>query len=200
MPFDGWVEIARPAAIPITEALIGGDKELAAFWEAEKGGHRYDYVALGCSFGPVKGKPFAKAWFEVGLASAETGEGPSAWSMDPREVIDAAELTQSAKLGVKLELLSAEGQTQVKRTAKEWFLRAYRVGTAQPYWEFRSTVQSPIAGAFRHHLVVRSPVGSTVEGRITLRAIVEKRTFLIFRKEQSLDEPASVMFTLPPRG
>jgi hypothetical protein len=197
---DGWIEISQPAVIPLTEALIGDDKELAAFWAAEKNKYRYDYVALACSFGPAADQPFTRAWVEVGLTSGGAGEKPIAWSMAPREVIDATKVTQTGKIGAKLEFLSGEVQEQTERQAKEWFLRAFRERTGQPYWEFRHTVQSPIAGSWQLHLVVRSPTGSVGEGRMTLRAVVARRTFLIFRKDQSFGEPASVVFTLPPEA
>jgi hypothetical protein len=195
---DGWIEISKPAVIPLTEALINDDKELAAFWAAEKSNYRYDYVALACSFKPAEGQPFSKAWVEVNLKGAEDDDKPIAWSMFPREITDTAKFTQTGKIGSKFELLSGEVQEQIERSVRDWFLRAFRERTDRPYWEFRTTTQSPLVGSWQLHLVIRTPRTATVDGKITLRAVVEARTFLIFRKDQPFGEPSSLTFKLTP--
>lgn len=197
---DSWIDISKPAVIPLSEELIGNDKELLAFWEAEKSRYRYDYVSLSCSFGPAEGTLFTKAWVEVELTSQESDQKPIAWSMAPEEVIDSAKLTQTDKLGAEFKLLSGEVQQQIEHSSKEWFLRAFRERSAQPYWEFRTTTQSPIAGSWKLSLVTRSPIGAVGTGKLSLRAVVEKRTFLIFRKNQSVEEPASILFDLSPEA
>jgi len=197
---DSWIEIAQPAVIPLTETLIGSDEELRAFWATEQNRYRYDYVSLSCCFGPAETTIFTKAWMEVELICQDGEEKPVAWSMAPHEIIDSAKLTHTDKLGAEFKLLSGEVQQQVERSYKEWFLRAFRERSAQPYWEFRHTIQSPIAGSWNLALVVRSPVGVESSGKLSLRAVVEKRTFLLFRKNHSFEEPASILFKIAPQS
>lgn len=202
LKIDSWIELASPAVTCLTDQLIGKDHELSAFWAAEKGRYVYHYVSLACSFGPAEGKAFTKAWVECELAGADGSEPPIAWSMAPFEVIDASEVSQTDKLGGDFKLLqgnlnlSVSDEVVVKHPAKEWFLRTNRLRSSRPYWEFRSTVQTPIAGSWKLAMVTRSPAGSVASGRISVRAVVEKRTFLMFRTDEPFSEPSSLTFAL----
>ncbi len=197
LTLDAAVEIAGPGIRPLTEELIGDDKELKAFWEGERNRYSYSYLAFRCSFQPQESQPFVRAWFEVSLEGANGGESPQAWSMDPHEVVDVSKLTEKAQVGGEFKFLSGRLDYIVDTEQKEWFLHAYREGFPNPYWMFRRTSKSPIDGVFHLKLVVRSPINTITTGRISLRAVVENRTFWICRQEEEFKKPASKSFTLP---
>lgn len=129
-PTQSRVGIGKPAVIPLTEGLIGDDKELLAFWQAQKDDYRFDYVALSCCFEP-KDAPFAKAWVKANLECPEATEAPIAWSLAPREVIDTHTVTKSVNLGADFAL-NAGGQIGSSDDEKEWFVRAYEERSSHP--------------------------------------------------------------------
>jgi hypothetical protein len=191
------IELTKPFVTPLTKNLLADDKELAAFWAAEKSRYRYDYVTFRCNFEASERHPFEKAWVEVVLAPDEPDVGPIAWSMAPDEIADVTEFTEKGALSADLKLVKSQRAVEVKEEVKSYFLRARREHTAKPYWEFCATDQSDLTGTFRLHLVTRTPVGLAASGRISVRAVIEKRTFFIFKRNQASNQPAAVGFALP---
>lgn len=198
-PRSAFIEITEPLVTPITKALVANDAELAAFWESEKRRFRYDYVQFRCTLMPADNMPFEKAWLEVHLESSAGEKGPIAYSMHPDKLVIVASLSDSAKLGSDFKLVKSEIQTKTETETEIYFLRAWREQTADPYWAFSRTETTELAGTYRFHLVTRTPAEIGGRGKLTARAVVAKRTFLIFNREKLAGEPASLTFALERR-
>ncbi len=197
---DATIILTSPLAIPLTDALIGKDEELAAFWAKEKGRYRYDYVTFRCDLGAAAEKPFQTVWVEVGLEAAHEEGETMAWSVAPKLLEDSRKTKTMVKLGAKFSMFSPEVASEAEAETKQWSLRARGEHTTRPYWELRATDKAVLEGTYGFHLVVRSTAGVPVAGSLSARAVVADRTFLIFVSESELDQPASVAFTLPASG
>lgn len=194
-PKTGFIEITNPLVTPVTEKLVANDAELAAFWEAEKRTYRYDYVSFRFTLNPAAGEPFEKAWVELRLEPLQDG-GPIVYSMAPDQVVDITKISESAKIGTEFKFIKAEMGAKVDADVKDYVLRAWREHTAEPYWTFGKTKSTELMGTFRLHLITRTPAKLSATGRISARAVVQKRTFLIIRKGKPMDGPASLTFAL----
>lgn len=190
-PAGGSVGLSTPMVLPITEKLIGGDAELAAFWSAEQGKFRYDYVAFRCAFEPGP-RPFEKAYVEVRL---EPAGGPVAWSMAPQEVSDKQKLVEKVSLKSDFKVVGSGIENSLETETKSWLLRA-RTANAVPYWEFRPTASSAIDGEYKLVLVTRTPAAQAASGRITVKAQAAGRTFLIFPVGAGSEISSSVDFPI----
>jgi hypothetical protein len=193
---SAFIEITEPLVTRLTEVLVAGDPELATFWRAEKDRFRYDYVTFRCTLIPASAQPFEKAWLEVQLGPREAGKGPIAYSMAPDRIVDVKTLSDSAKIGGDFKLIKSEAKSGTERQAEDYVLRAWREQTAEPYWTFNKTETVPLTGTFKFHLVTRTPVDVEGSGKLTARAVVEKRTFYLFNRESPVGEPASLTFAL----
>jgi hypothetical protein len=190
------IEITTPLAMPLTAKLIGDNAELAAFWEAESGRFHYDYVSFRVTLMRLEGREFERVWIEVQLADAAGGEGPIAYSLSPLQAFEVTQMTSKVKVSAKLKLVSAESGSEERKEAKEHILRAWREHTATPYWELSRTDATSLLGTFRLHAIVRSPVGSRPTGRISVRAVIERKTFWIVRTDPAVPIGRAVEFTL----
>ena len=199
-PTSAFIEITQPLVTPVTKALVAGDPELAAFWEAEKRSFRYDYVMFRCTLIPAEGMPFEKAWLEVQLAPEAADKGPIAYSMAPDKIVDVKSLKDTAKIGADLKFLKAAMGTEEGREVGEYVLRAWREQSATPYWSFNKTESTALTGTFRFHLIIRAPIEVDGSGRLTAKAVVAQRSFFIFKGEAPAGEPASLTFTLRRDG
>lgn len=191
---EGTIALTRPLVVPLTEALVGEDVELNAFWAAERGTYRFDYATFRCSLDPDPDRPFEKVWVELALSSAGGAE-VIAWSMSPRAITDATQVTRGAKLGAKAKLISAEISEERTTEQKALFLQARGEHSARPYWLFTRTDSSAVSGMFALHLVLRSPKASPALGKISARAEISRRTFLLFSSTSEVPGPAAIDFT-----
>jgi hypothetical protein len=192
-----YIEITNPLVTVLTSRLADDDFELASFWRAEKGRFRYDYITFRATFIPAERHVFERAWVEVHL-SVNEGDGESiAYSLAPNSIIDVTQLKSKAKIGAKLELLTAEMGAEEGREAKEYVLRAWREHTSSPYWEMARTETTALIGTFRYHLVVRTPANVAALGSVSARAIIEKKTFWITTSDPAAPSGNQVEFSLP---
>jgi hypothetical protein len=155
-------------------------------------------VKLGCSFGPEGGETFARATLGVSLRRMDDQPQPQpvAHSMCPLNAFDPVEVTSTAKLGASFQLFSSELSGSEKRKNKEPFITAYREGEPESFWEFTATESTPLAGSFRLHMIVRSPVGVSVEGRIELVPFVSYRRFMLIPTTRPLEDTPEQVFRL----
>jgi hypothetical protein len=191
------IGITSPFSTPITKGLIGDDTELAAFWAAEKGRFRYDYLTFRCSFEPAD-RPIDKAWIEVALDPKADG-GPIAWSMAPAQVTDKQTLTESAKLTGAFKLVSGEVAATKEMDVNNWVVRSRMGQPTTPYWEFQATESTPLDGDFKLQIVVRTAASLLAKGRITARAVIAAQTFLLFTLEAAREQSVGVDFELKPQ-
>jgi hypothetical protein len=194
---DALVEITTPLMTPLTSKLAAPDNELAAFWKAESGRFKYDYITFRTTFMPTERSRFERAWIEIQLDSEKGNEGPIAWSLAPDQIVDITKLTSTAKIGGKFQLLKAEMGAEVGKEAKEYVLRAWREHTSAPFWELTRTDTTILAGTFRLHLIVRSPANTQSTGQISARAVIGKKTFWIVTSDPAAPLGNAVEFTLP---
>ena len=183
---ESWVDLAVPAVTPLTKSLIGKDEELLSFYEADRRRYAYDWIALGCTFGPADREQFSKAWLAMLLDGGVDTPGLKVWSMEPPEAYDTTQVERSLKLAGKFQFVSAEVGTVAKHPSKDWCLRAYP-RTPEPYWEFRQTSLTPLNGYWPLSLIVRRPVGAKVSGKVTLNAEIKKSLFALFSEGQTAE-------------
>lgn len=186
-----WIDLSPVTSVPLG-AKIANDPELASFIAAERGRFRYDYVRLRCSFFPVAGETFNKAWLEVELQPSEpnVSDPPVAFSIEPGSEYETVEITDSAKVGAKLKFISSELTDSTKKNVKLYSIRGYREGGPKPFWEMQSTDLADLNGTFAFHLVVRSPTTVETNGSLKLSTVIGTRKFLVFHPEHPhADEP-----------
>lgn len=197
---ESWIELSEPLAITLNKQPLGTDEELAGFLEAERGKFRYDYVRLGCSFGPRSPERFEKAWLKVTLKpkDAQVSVPPVSWSIFPVELHDEVERSSNAKIGAKVKILEAGIGEDSKFSKKLYYLRGYKEGGPAPFWEMRSTPLASLDGMLRFHMVVRSLAKYGTLAEVRLEAVISSRVFVAFRKSQAFDQTPSQTFHLPP--
>lgn len=196
---DAAIELTRPHVTPLTQALSASDPELAAFWTAEQGRYRYDYVTFRASFLPGA-EGFDAARLAVQLGPAGPQDGVIAWSLAPLLLSDGTKAKESAKLGLDLKLLKVEIGAEEEAARQDWFLRAWKEHTPTPFWELRRSAAAEIAGTFRFHLVTRAPAGAAGFGTLSARATIKGRSFWIFRRADATAAQAEIRFDLPPHA
>jgi hypothetical protein len=190
----GRISLTTPFAIPIDDDLVKEDAELSAFWKAQRDVARYDYVTFRCTFAPTANAPFDRVWVKIKLVPS-SGQA-TAWSMNPKSVIDNKELTRTAKLTGEAKLFGAEVSGSEKAVRKEAFLLAQREHSSEPYWEFRASASTKIEGTFALHLVVRAEKNAQVNGAISAEASVWRRSFPLFSETSTVADVPGVAFTL----
>jgi hypothetical protein len=195
---NSFIELSDPQHLTLVKTAVDGDKELEAFLAANDGRYRYDYVRLGCSFGPQNGERFEKAWLRVELkpGAPVTVDPPMAWSIFPVDTSQELEESSSTKFGSTAKLLSAEIGSSTKIAKKLYSMKGYREGKANPFWELYSNQADALDGIVRFHMVVRSPAGVTTVGAVRLEAVISNRSYVIFREQRPFDDTPSVEFEL----
>jgi len=202
---SSFIELSDPQHLRLTTTAVDGDKELEAFLAANDGRYRYDYVRLGCSFGPQNGERFEKAWLKVELkpqvpVAADpilAKDAPMAWSIFPVDTSQETEESTSTKFGSTAKLLSAEIGSSTKIAKKLYSMKGYREGKANPFWELYSNQADALDGIVRFHMVVRSPAAVATVGAVRLEAVISNRSYVIFREQRPFDETPSAEFVLP---
>jgi len=197
---ESWIELSEPLAITLNKEPLEKDAELAGFLEAERGKFRYDYVRLGCSFGPRSPERFEKAWLKVLLKpkDAQVAVPPVSWSIFPTELHDDVECSSNAKIGAKVKILEAGIGADSKFSKKLYSLQGFKEGGPTPFWEMRSTTLASLEGMLRFHMIVRSLAESGTVAEVRLEAVISNRVFVAFRQSRAFDQTPSQSFHLPP--
>jgi hypothetical protein len=193
---DAAIQLSTPRVLPLTEELIGDDAELKAFWKAERGRFRYDYVSFRCGFLPGA-RTIDSAWVKVLLAPAGDG-GPVAWSIFPQEVTEQQKVVEAAKVTSQLKLLGSELSASTESVAKSWLVRGHLTPERSPSWEITPTAATPLNGDIKLYLVLRSPAAAAGGGQVTAGASIAGRRFLLMPLERPEQQAASLGFELPP--
>jgi hypothetical protein len=197
---SSFIELSDPQILMLQKTAVDGDKELEAFLAANDGRYRYDYVRLGCSFGPQNGERFEKAWLNVTLKPEAGGaiELPISWSMFPLDASQELEDSTSTKFGSTAKLLSAEIGSSSKVKKKLYSMKGYREGKPNPFWELYSNDADALDGIVRFHMVVRSQAAVATLGEVRLEAVISNRSFVLFREKRPFDQTPSAEFRLLP--
>jgi hypothetical protein len=204
----GWISLGQPVAVPLTVAQFGNDPAIRQFLETSPDAmnYRFHLVTLACTFHPEEDEPIVSAWLAVQLKRADgsAGEQPIAWSMEPKKVGQPVKLTSTAKLQGALKIkgfgieagLTPTEEEKIERERPEVICEALNELQSDPTWEFRRQEVDAIFGGFRFALVVRSRDRPATEGRVHLRATVQKTKWKIFTYYASFGEVNSLNFLL----
>lgn len=199
---EGWVSLGEPVVLPLTPERLADDPALRDFVAREE--FAFCLVHLACSFRPREGEPFANAWLEVLLARADGMPRPLpvAWSMYPRRLEKAVEVSRTVRLGASLkveDIAGAEsGMEQEERwTHHEVYLQALNELQPNPIWEFHSTPRAEIRGLQRLVLVVRAPKAAPAQATVRLSATVRRKRLGIIPYTTAHPGAPDTSFNLP---
>jgi hypothetical protein len=180
------IALSRPLVRRMDISAV--DQDTRPFLEGNVG-REYYLVGLGCSFNHNDREPFISAWLQVDLRLLDDDPGGivSAWSLQPEQLSDPAEITREVELDPSLKLTSIAGvgfdaglsgkrATEVHFTRSLIFLEGLGVGTPSPSWSFTKTDAHEIRGPFRLRFVAELSAGRSAEGIISTGATVKKRT------------------------
>lgn len=191
------VALSAPFVLPLTQELVADDKELAAFWAAEKDQFRYDYMTVRVGLSP-NGAVIQKAWVEVLMDPGDGGGAASiAWSMSPDLVAEEQTVTEKASIKGDFKLIGGEAEVSREQQVQRWVVRSRLVNPAAPYWEFSATGNTPLDGDYKLHMVVRTPVAQAGGGTVTARVQIAGRSYMLFRREAPSEKRVGVTFSLP---
>ena len=202
---DAVVALGSPMSVPLGPDKVAGDPELSAFLDSQKDKFAYYHVHLACTLRPAEDEPFVKALLKVKLARSDAIPEPQpiAWSMIPRSIEDAVEVSKTVKFGGDLKLIGvvAGSVASHERTEKskltELFLAAYNEQRPDPFWEFVNTSTGKIQGSYRFGLVVQTPIGAPVKGVVKLSARVQRKHFGIIPYRTDFEGAPEISFSLP---
>ncbi|MEU8827009.1 hypothetical protein [Streptomyces sp. NPDC048636] len=185
----GRVVLGGPVSVPVTAELVGGDPELSAFLDAEA--HSAVFHLLHCSVTCARDAPEPELHtlnLDVTLSAEPVRDGatafqPVAWSMTPRQRIEAAAdvpFSPAARLGPRLGFLDPGRADPGERIS----LEARRELRSDPGWEIRHTHAVRIGGTYRLAMVVRAPRGARARAAVAVGATVrDGHTLHRFREE-----------------
>jgi hypothetical protein len=196
-----WIDLNDPVSLTLQQQPVHEDKELERFLAADDRRYRYDYVKLGCTFGPQGSERFEKAWMKVDLKAVGESpleEQPICWSLFPLNEYDQVEETLSTKIGSSAKVLSAEIGASSKVTRRLYSIRGFREGGSKPFWEMYGTEAASLNGVFRFHMVVRSPADAHTMGEVRLEAVISNRSFFVFREKRPYNDLPVQEFHLKP--
>ncbi|GAA4603775.1 hypothetical protein BJY16_004739 [Actinoplanes octamycinicus] len=179
---SGRLFLGGPLAVPLGPGDLDDDGRM--FLAAEAGAFDYRLTHLALTVTGDDDAPFASVTLGVAL-TCDDGEAV-AWSMAPDRVTDTAQLTDRFRFGPQLSLLGVEASLgSVERTrvrqGSEPLVEALRPLRADPAWIIRRGRHTPVAGAYRFVMVVRSPAGAAVRTGITVTARVRRRRLFGYR-------------------
>jgi hypothetical protein len=202
---DAVVALGSPMSVPIGPDKVAADAELSAFLEAQKDRFAYYHVHLACTLRPAEEEPFVKAVLKVRLTRSDSLAEPQpiAWSMIPRSIEDAVEVSKTVKLGGDFKFIGlvagavASHETTEKSKLTERFLAAYNEQRPDPFWEFVNTSTAKIQGSYRFGLVVQTPIGAPVKGVVKLSAKVQRKHFGIIPYRTDFEGAPEISFSLP---
>ena len=174
-------------------------------WFLEQDGAEYDFYVgrLTCTFREARDDRFASAVLDIDLSTGgRAARAPIAWSMEPLLSFDPVQLTRSISLSPSLKLLGlgleASAQTGSQRERKEIFVEALYELESTPSWALYRTGSTPLRGAQRFHLVVRSPKGAATLANVGVSATLERKRLGIVPYRAAVTERPELSFELSP--
>lgn len=176
--------LSRPLVQSIDVSVV--DEDTRPFLEGH-GGREYYLVALGCSFKHDDHEPFISAWLQVDLRllNDDPDAVVTAWSLQPEQLSEPAELTRTVELDPSLKFTGVGGvgvdigiggkkATETHFTRDLIFLEGLGRGTQSPSWSFTKTDAHDIRGEFRLRFIAELSAGESAEGIISAGATIKK--------------------------
>lgn len=179
------IALSRPLVRRMDVSAV--DEDTRPFLEGNAD-REYYLVGLGCSFKHDDREPFISAWLQVDLRLLDDDPGGivSAWSLQPEQLSDPAEMTRDVELDPSLKLtgiagvavdvgVSGKKATEAHFTRSLIFLEGLGIGTPSPSWSFTKTDAHEIRGPFRLRFVAELSAGRSADGIISAGATIKKR-------------------------
>jgi hypothetical protein len=171
----GIVRIGEPTVIDAVELARARGTELDAEVRLQLGHHDFTAVRLPLSVGP-SGSALVD-FLAVDIRLDAGGRPVTAWSMDPERVEDEVRVTTTmgltGKLSVHLAEVSPTAQQSAEHLVRQPRIKAYRLGCADPIWQFTPSPSRDLDGHQLLHLVVRSPKGAAWSGTVGIRVGIQ---------------------------
>jgi hypothetical protein len=155
----------------------------------------YTMVDLGVTFNPAKGEQIQGAWVQV-LLSVDDGTAPAiAWSMAPERLTAPGTATTEVEVKADFKIVSVGAKTSLSGR-QHTYLQALNPLRADPTWEFARTASIEITGAQRMTLIVRSAIGSRVQGSLNMVALIGRKRLRAIPYEILAGDGAAVTFAV----
>jgi hypothetical protein len=175
-PVHGAVSLGVPIVQPVTAALAADDLPLREFLEKNGAQWSYSLVYLGCTFLPVSGSTFEKAWVTVDLGQPDAPDARSIiWSMSPMRQSSQRQISRTIKLGATVGIVEGSVEMGSDGSQTETFLQAFGLQEPSCSWEFSRTLADEIRGSFRLMLVARRPAQFPSRGAMKVSATLNRR-------------------------
>jgi hypothetical protein len=179
------IVLSRPLVKAIDVSVVDEDTRPFLRDHADR---EYYLVGLACSFKHDEREPVISAWVQVELRLTDDDpEGiVSAWSLQPEQLSDPAELTRTVEFDPSLKLTGVAGvgveigvggkkATETHFTRDLTFLEGLGIGTPSPAWSFTRTDAHEIRGLFRLRFIAELSAENTAEGVISAGATIKRR-------------------------
>jgi hypothetical protein len=176
-PPESTISLGGPAVIALTADAVKEDPDLIEYVKQTQNSHHFFLIHLACTFLPERSESFSRAWVQIRLSRSDGKDTPKpiAWSMKPQKLSEDVEVTQTAKIGSKFELLEAGVESGEKRTYKLVYLQPLNELQWNPTWYLKSIEGVDIDGLYRFQLIVQSPADITALGEIELSAELRRK-------------------------
>lgn len=192
------LSLGGPFVIALTADAVKEDADLIEYVKQTQNSHRFFLIHLACTFVPTDGESFDKAWIQIRLSRSDGRDAPKpvAWSMKPQKLSEDLEVTQTAKIGSKLELLEAGLESGQKRTYKLVYLQPLNELQWNPAWHLKSIEGVDIDGSYRFQLIVQSPADVGALGEIELTAELRRKKWGLIPYKAALPGAPHLSFPL----
>lgn len=179
VPPDGGLGTRIRLGIPVCRSMLDVATDLAA----ADPGFTYTLVELGATFSPAHGERILQAWLMATLSVPGAEGGPAAqvsspaiaWSMTPDRLSTPLSQSLGVEVSADFQIFSVGLNRNRSTEGSEIWLEALNIRCHDPVWEFTQTSTTRVYGGHTLNLMVRSPAGTPVQGRLSLLATVQRR-------------------------
>lgn len=202
-PLETRILLGGPVCRPLNDRAVA-DTDVAATLIAEQDVNEYTLIDLGATFNPAAGEVVQRAWVGMELSTPGGGDTngdansnpPIAWSMTPQR--RSTPVSSSAQIEIKadLKVVSVGATSTHGGTREEISLLALNLLRSDPMWEFTRTRNTEIAGSERLVMMVRSPAGHPVHGRLNVIALIGRRRLKAIPYNVLLSDGEAPTFTV----
>jgi hypothetical protein len=140
--------------------------------------HRFTYLRLALTIRPQENLLVRFVSLDLVL-----GGNALCWSMEPmkieQELKSKAEVSFSTKFKIKLAEFGGQTKESAEYVVYQPEIEAFNLQRSDPAWELRATVGKQLSGVQLFHIVVQAPKVGECQARVTLRADIIRKGFLL---------------------
>jgi hypothetical protein len=198
----GRLSLGEPLIVPLTADQAVKDKAISDFFAAQANAYQFFLVRLACSFSLNASEPITRAWVVAGFTrqGRHTDTSAKVIAMDPKSVVDIADIKRNVEGSVKIEYAGASisfGGTRGRQAPEsELFIAAVGLGKERVAWEFQETSRMKIGGAFAFDMIVQAPVDKRIDGSLEATVEIRKKHFGIIPYRSVMGDRPSARFLL----